>query len=376
MPAYLDFNATTPLDKRVLDRMAEVYTHHFGNADSRTHLYGAQAKELVSEARATIGEILGVGSDDLLFTSGATESNNMAILGLAEYARETGRTHFITTAIEHKSVLGPMKRLERQGFAVDFIAPAPSGRVAVEQVMEKVTDKTLLVSVMQVNSETGVIQPIRELGEALSGTGAYFHVDATQGFGKRNDELRATKYDMLSINAHKLRGPQGVGAFVYRRDAHYRRPPIQPLFCGGQQERGVRPGTTPVALVAGFALAARLAEEESALHLAGCRAIREDFFRAVAGLDYRLNGDPAHCVPSTVNISFAGVDAEGFFVTLKREYAFSNGSACNSDSHELSYVLSAMGLPQSQMEEAVRLSWSHDTRADFAPLADYVRSVV
>lgn len=375
MPVYLDYNASAPIDPRVLAQMVDVYQQHYGNADSRTHIFGTDAKTIVSDARKTIAGILGLDSTDVFFTSGSTESNNMAILGLLDYALEGGRNHFITTSIEHKSVLESMKHLQKKGCTVDFVSPDASGRVNAQQILDLVTDKTLLVSMMHVNSETGIIQPVETVGAALAGTGTYFHIDATQSFGKLNSILRNLPYDMLSFTAHKLGGPQGIGALVLRRDHGYRRPPIQPLLYGGQQERGYRPGTTPVALVSGFALAAKLCDQESAEHLTRCRAIKEDFFKAISGLQYSLNGDPEYCLPTTVNISFHGVDAEGIFLAVKDDYAFSNGSACNSGSHAPSYVLTAMGLDEARINEAVRISWSHDTKVDFSALVNYVRSI-
>lgn len=375
MPVYLDYNASAPIDPRVLAQMVDVYQQHYGNADSRTHIFGTDAKTIVSDARKTIAGILGLDSTDVFFTSGSTESNNMAILGLLDYALESGRNHFITTSIEHKSVLESMKHLQKKGCTVDFVSPDASGRVNAQQILDLVTDKTLLVSMMHVNSETGIIQPVETVGAALAGTGTYFHIDATQSFGKLNSILRNLPYDMLSFTAHKLGGPQGIGALVLRRDHSYRRPPIQPLLYGGQQERGYRPGTTPVALVSGFALAAKLCDQESAEHLTRCRAIKEDFFKAISGLQYSLNGDPEYCLPTTVNISFHGVDAEGIFLAVKDDYAFSNGSACNSGSHAPSYVLTAMGLDEARINEAIRISWSHDTKVDFSALVNYVRSI-
>lgn len=375
MAVYLDYNASAPVDERVLERMIDVYRSHYGNADSRTHIFGTDAKEIVSSARKTLSEILAVDSTDVFFTSGSTESNNMAILGLLDYALETGRNHFITTSIEHKSVLEAMKHLQEKGCVVDFVSPDISGRIKPEQILSLVTDKTLLVSMMHVNSETGIIQPIEEVGSALAGSETYFHIDATQGFGKLNESLRKTKYNMLSITAHKLGGPQGVGALILRRDCTYKRPPIKPLMYGGQQERGYRPGTTPVALVAGFALAAELCDKEMIAHMESCRVIRRSFMKAIQGLDYTLNGDQDYCLPSTVNISFRGVDAEGIFLAVKEDYAFSNGSACNSGSHAPSYVLTAMGLDNARVSEAIRISWNHDTKVNFSALIDYVKSM-
>ena len=376
MAVYLDYNASSPVDERVLERMIEVYRSHYGNADSRTHIFGTEAKEIVTTSRKSIADILGVDSTDVFFTSGSTESNNMAIVGLLDYALESGRNHFITTSIEHKSVLEAMKYLQEKGCSVDFVSPDSSGRIRTEQILDLVTEKTLLVSMMHVNSETGIIQPIEEVGEALSKTKTYFHIDATQGFGKLNQSLRKAKYNMLSITAHKLGGPQGVGAFVLRRDKTYRRPPVKQLMYGGQQERGYRPGTTPVALVAGFALAAEICEQESAIHAEHCQNIKNSFLNAISGLNYTINGDQNYCLPSTINISFHGVDAEGIFLAIKEDYAFSNGSACNSGSHAPSYVLTSMGLDESRVNEAIRVSWNYNTKVDFSALVSYVKSII
>lgn len=376
MAVYLDYNASAPVDTRVLERMIEVYRFYYGNADSRTHTFGMNAKEIVANARKTIAEILCIDSTDIIFTSGSTESNNMATVGLLEYALKSGKNHFITTSIEHKSILEAMKYLQSKGCIVDFVSPDETGYIKPNQILDLVTDKTLLVSMMHVNSETGIIQPIEEVGEALVGTKTYFHIDATQGFGKLNDSLRRVKYNMMSITAHKLGGPQGIGALILKRDETYRRPPVKPLLFGGQQERGFRPGTTPVALVAGFALAAKLCDEEAAVHMEKCKELKAHLLESIDGLDYRINGESAHCIANTINISFVGVDAEGFFVSLKDDYAFSNGSACNSGSHAPSYVLKAMGLDEKRVSEAIRISWNYDSVADFSILRKYVESVI
>ena len=375
MPVYLDYNASAPIDPRVLSRMIDVYTNHFGNADSRTHSFGADAKGIVEESRQTIADVLRIDSSDVFFTSGSTESNNLAILGMLDHAIKTGKNHFITTAIEHKSVMEAMRHLEKKGCVVEFVAPDSSGRVKPEQIIDRITDKTVLVSMMHVNSETGIIQPIEEVGAFLADKGIYFHIDATQGFGKLNESLRNAKYDMLSITAHKIGGPQGVGAFILKRGKNYRRPPVTPLMFGGQQERGFRPGTTPVALVAGFAYAAQLCDQEEANNYEACLQIKKRFLESVSGVKYELNGDQSFCLPSTVNISFSGVDAEGLFLTMKQDYAFSNGSACNSGSHSPSYVLTAMGLSEQRISEAVRISWSSQSEVSFDKLVAYVQAI-
>ena len=376
MAVYLDYNASAPVDARVLEYMINIYTQHYGNADSRTHVFGTDAKEIVAQARKEIANVLSIDSMDVIFKSGSTESNNMAIVGLLDYALETGRNHFITTSIEHKSVLEAMKYLQSKGCSVDMVAPDESGRIKPEQILELVTDNTLLVSMMHVNSETGIIQPIEEVGAALADTKTYFHIDATQGFGKLNESLRRTKYNMMSLTAHKIGGPQGVGALILKRDKSYRRPPIKPIMFGGQQERGFRPGTTPVALVAGFGLAAKLCDQEATEYIRKCGAIKERFLAAVKPLKYRINGDQEYCIPSTINISFNGVDAESYFVALKENYAFSNGSACNSGSHEPSYVLASMGLDEKRISEAIRISWGPNVEADFTELCGYVQAMV
>lgn len=371
---YLDYNATAPIKKEALDRMVEIYTNHPGNADSRTHEYGTAAKQIVSGCRTSLSNILGVSDTELIFTSGSTESNNMAILGLYEYAQKTGRKHFITTTIEHKSVLEAMKRLKTMGCEVDFVAPDHTGHVDATAVLSLVKDTTLLVSVMHINSETGVIQPVEEIGEALSKTNVFFHVDATQSFGKLNDAIRGMKYDMLSFTAHKFGGPQGVGGLVLRRK-RYKLPPITPLFCGGQQERGIRPGTTPVALIAGMTTAAEIADRECVDQQAKCAAIKEELLKHLEGVRYTINGAPEHCIPNTINISFDGVDAESLFVALKAEYAFSNGSACNSSSYTPSYVLTEMGLSTKLINEAVRISWSANSEVDFSQLVRCIKNM-
>ena len=375
MPVFLDYNASVPIDARVLAKMNEIYTSHFGNADSRTHIYGTDAKEIVEDSRRIIAEILGIDSMDLFFTSGSTESNNMAILGLLAYAQRTGKTHFITTSIEHKSVLEAMKHLESLGYTVDYVSPDESGRINPAQILQLVNEKTLLVSVMHVNSETGIIQPVDELGEELAQRGVFFHIDATQSFGKLNSVIRKTKYNMLSITAHKVGGPQGVGAFVLKRGKDYRRPPVAPILFGGQQERGYRPGTTPVALVAGFSLAAQLCEGNIDEYYQKCIKLKKSFFDAISGLKYEINGDQHFCLPSTINISFTGVDAEGVFLATKNDYAFSNGSACNSNSHTPSYVLTAMGLSEQRISEALRISWGPETTVNFGRLVQYIKSM-
>lgn len=372
MPIYLDYCASSPIDPRVLDEVTSIFKDAYGNADSRTHLFGTRAKEVVEKSRRTISDILQIDKSEVLFTSGATESNNMAILGLMDYGLESGKKHLVTTSIEHKAVLEPMHYLESKGFTVSFISPCSSGRVSAEDVLAQVREDTLLVSVMHVNNETGIIQPIEEIGKELEKRGILFHIDAAQSFCKLNDELRRTNYNMLSISGHKIGGPQGIGALILKRN-NYKRPPLKPLFFGGKQEYGFRPGTTPVPLVAGLAKAAELCESEHTLWVERCRSIKNEFIQAIEGLKYVINGDQKYCIPNIINLSFLGVDSESIFTALKDEYAFSNGSACTSGSYEPSYVLKAMNLDENIINCALRISWNKHSFPHL-PLVQYLKA--
>ena len=376
MSIYLDYNASAPVLPEVLETMIDVYRNTPGNADSRTHIYGTNAKKMVNDSRASIASVLGVDPSELIFTSGSTESNNTVILGIRDFAEKTGRNHIVTTAIEHKAILEPLHYLESCGFSVDFVRPDESGRVRADDILGRVTEKTCLVSVMFVNSETGIIQPVAEVGAELKKRKVPFHVDATQAFGKLNNEIRRLDYDLMSIASHKIGGPQGIGALIRRRNADYENPPVTQLMYGGGQERGFRPGTTPVALVAGFAKAAELCEKELPSRTKKCREIKKRFLEAISGFRYEINGDQNYCLPSTINVSIEGLDAEAAFLCLGDEYSFSNGSACNSSSHKLSYVLDAMGLSEKRKSEAIRLSWNGAADIDFSSFVSIVKSVL
>ena len=358
MAVYLDYNATTPIDERVLEVMIGVYRTQCGNADSRTHTHGDEARAVVENARAQVASLLGVENSEVFFTSGATESNNIAIQGLQEYANTSGKKHIITTAIEHKAVLETAKAMVSRGFEVEFMYPDISGRIDAVKLLDKVRNDTLLVSVQHVNNETGIIQPVKEIGEMLFERGILFHVDATQSCGKLVDELRELKYNMLSFSAHKLQGPQGVGCLVLRK-RDYKNPPVKGIMFGGQQEHGIRPGTIPVALVSGCGQACKLAEKEYRNNNALVKEIKDTFITALndSGIDFSFNGDQKYCIPSTLNICFNGVSSEALMLATKQYCSISNGSACTSKSYEPSYVLTAMGLPVQQIENSVRISW-------------------
>lgn len=365
MAVYLDYNASAPIDEEVLDRMIDVYRNVIGNPDSRTHNYGDNARMVVEEARKQVASLLSVDSTEVYFTSGATESNNIAIQGLLEYAEKTHKKHVITTAIEHKAVLETIKQLSSKGFDVEIVYPDTSGRVDATSILEKVREDTLLVSVMHVNNETGIIQPVDVIGKELEAKDVFFHVDATQSCGKLVDELRALKYNMLSFSAHKLGGPQGIGVLVLRR-IKGKRLPVKPILFGGQQENGIRPGTVPVALTAGCGAACAVAERTYKQTNEHNKEIKEMILTELknSGLDYQIIGDPQYCVDSTINVAIIGVISEALMLNTKMFCGVSNGSACTSKSYSPSYVLKAMGVPDDIVNSCIRISWGKNTELE------------
>ena len=358
MSNYLDYNASTPIDPRVLSVMIDVFQNKYGNPDSRTHEFGESARRIVEEARGSIAKLLNVNKDEVFFTSGATESDNISILGLQEYAEQTSKKHIITTAIEHKAVLEPLSILEAKGFEVTYIKPDKSGRINPDEVLSKVRDDTLLVSVMHANNETGVIQPIDIIGEALESTDVFLHVDAAQSFGKLVDELKSAKSSFLSASAHKMYGPQGIGTLILRKKK-FKSPPVRSIMYGGSQEHGIRPGTIPTALVAGFGKACEIALSEYQSNLLKYQHIKKQIIELLdsSKVDYVINGDVECSIPNTINISFNGVNSEALMLATKQYCSISNGSACNSHSYKPSHVLTAMGLDTDRIESAVRISW-------------------
>ena len=273
--------------------------------------------------------------------------------------------HVITSTIEHKAVLETVKSLERKGFTVDLVQPEEDGRVDAKKVLSLVKDDTLLVSLMHANNETGVIQPVKEIGEALEEKGILFHIDATQSCGKLVPELKELKYNMLSLSAHKLSGPQGVGALILRKK-RYKLPPIKAITFGGQQEHGIRPGTVPVALVAGLGKACELAEENYENNMLRYIQNKKAVMSLIekSGLDFEINGNQEFCMPNTVNVSFRGVKSEALMLYSKQYCAVSNGSACTSNDYSPSYVLTAMGLDADRISSAIRISWGAETKQE------------
>lgn len=372
---YLDCNATAPLEPDVQVIVARYFGEEFGNAGSRTHEYGLRAKKAVERAREQVAAVVDAKSSEVIFTSGATEANNLAILGLVAHGESTGRRHIISTAIEHKAVLEPLETLAVRGFDVTLLRPDRSGAITAAQVADALRPDTLLVSVMQANNETGIRQPVDEIAAALAAHDAYFHVDAAQGFGKDLPPLRSERIDLISASSHKIYGPVGVGALVARRRG-FSKPPLQPLVFGGGQESGLRAGTLPVPLIAGFGLAAEMAVSRNTARRARCEAIRFDALAALRPLGIRLHGDADKALPHVLNFSIEGLDSEAVMVALKGLVAVSNGSACTSHSYRPSHVLLAMDLPDDAVGGAIRMSWCHMTPdVNWSVITDRLRSL-
>lgn len=364
--AYLDVAATTRVEPRVADVVLHWMTEDFGNAGSRTHEYGARAKKAVQEARAFLAGTVGVRTEEVIFTSGATESNNIALLGMAPYGEKHGRKHIITSAIEHKAVIEPLLHLqEKQGFEVDFLEPGLSGRISTEAVLEKLRPDTLLVSLMHVNNETGVIQPVAELAEKLQRTPTYLHVDAAQGYAKVPEDLKAP-IDLTSISGHKIGAPKGIGALVTRRRG-WDKVPLEPIMFGGGQERKLRPGTLPVPLIMGLYEAAKVFQENRSRWERDAKEMRERLLAALGKTRFQINGDADHAVPHILNVTFDGLNAEALIVRIKDQVAVATGSACTSASYTPSHVLTAMGLPEEVATNGLRFSWFPGQVSGFDP---------
>jgi cysteine desulfurase len=376
MPVYLDCNATTPVEPRVQQEVLHYMSEEFGNAGSRTHESGVRAKQAVERARGQLAAVVNAQANEVVFTSGATESNNLALLGLAAYGEGEGRRHVVSTQIEHKAVLEPLEALRRRGFEVTLVPPTHGGWVEPDRIAQAVRGDTLVVSVMHVNNETGVVQPIAEIADRLASHPAFFHVDAAQGFGKDLTPLRSKRVDLISVSGHKVYGPKGVGALIARRRG-VERLPLSPLLFGGGQERGLRPGTLPVPLIVGLGLAAELAVKENGKRRAACEAYGRRVLSVLKALGAIQNGDPDRTLPHVVNVSIPGLDSEAIMVALKGVVEVSNGSACTSQSYEPSHVLSAMGLDSHRISGALRLSWFHGTEeADWEETTRRVRRLL
>lgn len=358
MTTYLDFNATTPVLPEVADLVYKLMVEEYGNAGSRTHIFGNKAKNYVDVARRQVAQVVDADKSEVIFTSGATESNNIAILGLKEHAELSNKKHIITTSIEHKAVLEPIEHLEKIGFDVTFVSPDASGKIDPTDVQSALRPDTVLVSVMHVNNETGCIQPIEKICEKLKSHDAFLHVDAAQSFGKLSEELKNNRIDLISASGHKLYAPKGVGALIMRKRG-FLKPPLKPYMFGGGQEKGLRPGTLPVQLVAGFGLACQVAEENAVKWQAHSRSLKLQVAELVSDLGGHVIGE--NTSPFVVNFYIPGINSEAAMVMLKDVVAISNGSACTSSNYTASHVLKAMRLPEEALLGSLRVSWSHMT---------------
>lgn len=361
-PIYLDHHATTPLDPRVLDAMLPWFTDDFGNAASRTHSYGWRAEAAVDDARERIASAIGAASREIVFTSGATESNNLALLGAAE-ATARRSAHFVTLVTEHSSVLDPLRHLESQGHAVTWLDVDRDGLVDAAQIEAAIRDDTLLVSVMAANNEIGVLQPIGEIGAICRARGVLFHSDAAQAAGRIDLDVDRESIDLLSISAHKLYGPKGVGALFVR--ARRPRARIAPRQFGGGHERGLRPGTLPVPLIVGMARALELCIEERDAENVRLSALRDRLRERISGaLDgVRVNGHAERRLAANLNLAFEGVDGAKLLLALGG-VAVSSGSACSSAKPEPSHVLVAIGVPEPQTRASLRFGLGRGTRVE------------
>lgn len=351
-PIYLDYQATTPMDPRVLEAMMPYFTHKFGNSGSRSHAYGWEAEEGTEKARAQVAKLIGADEKEVIFTSGATESNNLAIRGVAEFYKDR-KNHIITTVTEHKCVLDTCRHLEQQGFEVTYLPVQQDGLLDLDVLRAAITDKTVLVSVMAVNNEIGVIQPLAEIGKICREKKVFFHTDAAQAAGKIPLDVEALNVDLMSISGHKIYGPKGIGALYVRRKPRVR---LVPMIVGGGQERGFRSGTLPTPLCVGLGEAAEICLKEMDAEATRLKKLQE---RMLSGLQAKLtdivvNGDLEQRIPGNLNISFAYVEGESLMMGIKN-LAVSSGSACTSASLEPSYVLRALGVEEEMAHTSLRI---------------------
>ncbi|ENF3460525.1 IscS subfamily cysteine desulfurase [Yersinia enterocolitica] len=366
-PIYLDYAATTPVDPRVAEKMMQYLTLDgiFGNPASRSHKFGWQAEEAVDIARNDIAALVGADPREIVFTSGATESDNLAIKGAANFYQKKGK-HIITCKTEHKAVLDTCRQLEREGFEVTYLAPQSNGIIDLKQLEAAMREDTILVSIMHVNNEIGVVQDIAEIGEMCRSRGIIFHVDATQSVGKLPIDLSKLKVDLMSFSAHKVYGPMGIGALFVRRKPRIR---IEAQQHGGGHERGMRSGTLPVHQIAGMGEAYRIAKEEMESEAARLRSLRLRLWNGIKDIEeVYLNGDLENGAPGILNVSFNYVEGESLIMALK-DLAVSSGSACTSASLEPSYVLRALGMNDELAHSSIRFSlgrFTNEEEIDYA----------
>jgi cysteine desulfurase len=351
-PIYLDMQATTPVDPRVLDAMLPYYVGIYGNPHSRTHSYGWESEKAVEDAREHVAALIGADAKEIIFTSGATESNNMSIKGVARFFGRGGKkNHIITSQTEHKCVLDSCRHLQNDGFEITYLPVQQSGLINMDELRKAIRPETMLVSIMAVNNEIGVIQPLEEIGKICRENKVFFHSDAAQAVGKIPLDVNAMNIDLMSISSHKIYGPKGIGACYVRRRPRVR---LDPIISGGGQERGLRSGTLAPPLAVGFGEACRVAKEEMAYDHKRIKALSDRLLNGLLSMDHTSqNGDPNHFYPGCVNVSFAYVEGESLLMALK-DIALSSGSACTSASLEPSYVLRALGSSDESAHSSIR----------------------
>jgi len=375
LPIYMDYAATTPVDPRVAEKMMAYLTPDgmFGNPASRSHPFGWDAEKAVEEARAEVAALINADPKEIVWTSGATESDNLAIKGVAHFYQKKGR-HIITCKTEHKAVLDTCRQLEREGFEVTYLDPEPSGLVDLTKLEAALRKDTILVSIMHVNNEVGVIQDIAAIGELTRSRGVLFHVDAAQSAGKVPIDLQQMKVDLMSFSGHKIYGPKGVGALYVRRKPRVR---IEAQMHGGGHERGMRSGTLPTHQIVGMGEAFRIARAEMAAENERLRMLRDRLWDGIKDMEeVYLNGDPEHRVAGNLNVSFAFVEGESLMMSLK-DIAISSGSACTSASLEPSYVLRALGRKDELAHSSLRLSLGRFTTEEEVDYAvEQIRTAV
>jgi cysteine desulfurase len=375
LPIYLDNNATTRTDPRVVEKMLPYFTEIYGNAASRNHVFGWKAEEAVDQARSQIASLIGCSPKEIIFTSGSTESNNLAIKGVAHMYQKKGN-HIITCLTEHKAVLDPCKRLEREGFRVTYLPVDKFGQISVEQLTEAMTPDTILVSIMFANNEIGTIHPVSAIGKLCKERGVIFHTDATQAVGKVPVDVDELGIDLLSVSAHKLYGPKGSGAlYVRRKDPRVR---LDPIMDGGGHERGMRSGTLAVPGIVGLGEACAICHREMEKDTAHYLALRERLHDGLSSRleEVKLNGHPTERLPNTLNLSFAWVEGEALMMGIK-DVACSSGSACTSASLEPSYVLRALGVGDELAHSSLRFGIGRfNTEADIDMTIEKVAEAV
>src|SRR5690242_16075605 len=360
LPIYLDYSATTPVDPRVAQKMIPYLTEIFGNAASRSHAFGWKAEEGIEEAREQVAKLIGADSKEIVWTSGATEGNNLAIKGAAHFYKTKGK-HLITQKTEHKAVLDTFRELERQGFEATYLDVEPNGIVSLEKLKAAIRPDTILISIMMVNNEIGVIHPVWEIAELCRGKGIIFHCDAVQAGGRVEIDLSKFKADLLTITAHKMYGPKGIGALYVRRKPRVR---IEAQIHGGGHERGFRSGTLATHQIVGFGEAARLAKLEMATDNERVRALRDRLWNSVRNIEeIYVNGDLERRIPHNLNVSFNFVEGESLIMAVK-DIAVSSGSACTSASLEPSYVLRALGRNDELAHSSIRITLGRFTTGE------------